>query len=1153
MALLRDRLLASSVNGGGVFLVDGAEVRRLSEIDTTAIAPVPDGFLWARQAEGLAELRYVRAPAVERVLLTSESLDLHDVLRHGERLYIVATQSNTVLELDAGSFAELRRWTQPGEPDSQHLNSICVHGGRLLASRFGRFDTHRGYKGRTRGAGEVFDLETGEVLISGLSQPHTLRSFDGLLWLCDSEAHAVHAYRDYVLEHEVAMGGYARGLAFGAHHIYVGLSRSRNAPDGGLGSARIVPLSREDLVPGDAVCLPANEIYDLALTTDSAGSLRDAALAESLEEVATLRHQRNLAAAATGEAHAETVRIAGLLHQANLGAAGHAAHMASLRQELGSVEARLAAMALRREEDSIWSASLQAEVARLQHARDQAAGIIRELLAHADAQAREMATQAAGSLLQARALSAAEDAIEQRERWMDAVLASRSWRWTRALRRSESPRPPAVERPALEPPAVSPSTARQDVPAVAAALAMLGALDAPAGEPAPCRRDIPILGLELPVHDDPQVTIVVTASGDFDRAAACLQSIASSGDPTPAEVVLVDDSGLEEMLRFAHVPGLRFQPADASAGAGHPVNAALASARGEYVHVLDSCSEVRPGWLAALLQAFALLPGCGLAGARLLQADGTLVEDGAVLWADGALTPLGRGEPAAAHARTAAREVDVVSRAVLAPTTVWRAIGGFDARYRPGRDADCDLAFRVRRAGLRVCLQPSAAVLVHGIVPPELQEPALPTGEWTEALGREQLPRGAHFFLARDRSQLNKCVLVVDHYPPQPDRDAGSRAIWQLLRVLCTHGFKVKFWAHREGDDPGYADALRAHGIEVFGAGVDDTAFEDWIATHGRYFDYVVASRPLVARDVLGPLRRHSGAVVLFYGHDIHHLRIARNHAITGDPALLAQSVAVREMEERIWRDSDVVLYPSAEETAEVRTATHDADRPVRAITVPLFASDRPLAPVAAEELAARGDILFVGSFVHAPNVDAVTWFAVEAWPRIMAARPGIRLVLVGGAPPPEVRALAGPGIVVAGQVSEEVLVQHYRAARVVVAPLRFGAGVKGKIVESMFHGVPCVTTSVGKQGLQDADFLAAADDAEGMAAKVVELLDDEAAWLERSRRAQEYAQRCFSPGALWATLAGVMDSTAHADVQTRLRELEACAGHAAGAAAGSL
>lgn len=1036
----KDRLLVSSVNGGGLLLVEDGRVDWLSCVDTAGVLDTGDRVLLVLQSGESNELREIDAAGDwRRIVVASGVQDLHDVVLHDGAVHVASTEHNAVLRLSPSLSAIERRWQFPGERDACHLNALCSHRGRLLASRFGRFDTHRGYKGLTRGAGEVFAVEDGEVVVAGLSQPHSIASHDGDLWVCDSEAHALRRYRDGAVVAEVVLDGYVRGLAFGPGAVFVGLSRSRNDPGGALAQAALVALDPVTLAERARLPLPVDEVYDIVPARLPNEALRRGAIADLRHEVRVVAHARNVAAVDAHAARGDVASLSGALHRANLASIAAARASDALRGARGAALAESADLRLQLDD--------------------------------------------------ARAIGEASHA---------AALAS------------------------LPP-------------------------------PDPAARPVPALAFDA--VDAPVVSILVTAHGRFAETARCLRAIAAAGATVPFEVILVEDaSGEPAMARFRHVPGLRYIENAANLGYLRSVNAAAAHARGQWLHLLNNDTCVRPGWLDALLETPRLFDRFGAAGSMLVYPDGRLQEAGGIVWSDGSGMNEGRDGNPVSPAYATVREVDYVSAASLfVARDTWRQLGGFDDRYAPAYYEDTDFAFRLREAGLRVFVQPRSVVehvegLSHGTDTADggkagqVHNHGVFAQRWHDPLQRDQCPPGALHRLARERSQRQRMVLVVDRYAPRTDRDAGSRAIWSLLRTLSTRGLAVKFWSWT-GDEPaGYADSLRRHGVEFLCTADVGMDLSGWLAANGALVDTIIVSRPEVARHLLPQVRATCRARVVYFGHDLHYLRMARQATVEGDAALRPHAAAMRTVEREIWRDSDVVLYPSDAETLRVSRWLHRNAPAAVARTVPLYGLEGAPPAVDAAAVPARRDVVFVGGFAHAPNADAAAWFVREAWPRVRAAVPGARLVLVGAEPPEAIATLAADDIVVTGRIDEAALLDLYAGARAAIVPLRYGAGLKGKVVEALWRGVPCVTTPVGAEGMSDAlpDALDVAADAAGLADGVAALFGDDARWHARSAAGQAFAARTFSADALWALLSSVMDTAPYADVAARQADIAA-------------
>ena len=629
---------------------------------------------------------------------------------------------------------------------------------------------------------------------------------------------------------------------------------------------------------------------------------------------------------------------------------------------------------------------------------------------------------------------------------------------------------------------------------------------------------IPFSPFTLPAADAPRASIVIPVYGAFAHTLACLRAIAAHPPRVPFEVVVVDDASPDDSLdQLRAIDGIRVHVRPVNGGFIAACNDGAARARGEFLVFLNNDTVPQPGWLDALLATFDTHPDAGLVGARLLYPDGRLQEAGGVVFADGSGWNYGRFDDPDSCRYGHLRDADYLSGAAMAiPRALFQRLGGFDARYAPAYYEDTDLAFAVRAAGLRTLYQPAATVvhdegatagtdLASGPKAAQVRNQKVFADKWREALQR-QLPAGTEptpATLHRGQRQ----VLVIDALTPQPDRDSGSLRLVALMRLLIEEGAHVVFLPANGKPDGDYTRALQALGVECWHA-PEAARLPAWLREHGPRFHAAMVSRHYIAREFFPLLRQHAPqARLLFDTVDLHYLRERRAAELAGDASALRAAGRTRTLELALVREADASLVVS-----EVERTLLAQDAPGARVEV-LSNLHRPAPPGPA--FASRRDLLFVGGFRHPPNVDAVQWFVHAVLPQLRVARPDITFHCIGGDVPEAVARLHGvAGVQIHGHVPD--LQPWLDGCRVSVAPLRFGAGVKGKVNQAMAHGLPVVATSCAVEAmhLRDGVDVLVADEAAAFAQAVLRVYDDEALWTELAAHGRENVARHFSADA---------------------------------------
>lgn len=627
----------------------------------------------------------------------------------------------------------------------------------------------------------------------------------------------------------------------------------------------------------------------------------------------------------------------------------------------------------------------------------------------------------------------------------------------------------------------------------------------------------------------PRASIVIPVYGQLPATLTCLRAL-TAHPPANCEVIVVDDASPDgSAAALADIPGLHLLRREQNGGFIAACNDGADHARGEYLVFLNNDTIAQPGWLDALLATFISHPDSGLVGAQLVYPDGRLQEAGAAVQRDGSAANIGRfgarNHPRHAHLQQA----DYCSAAAIAiPRALFWQVGGFDTRYAPAYYEDADLAFAVRASGHTVRMQP-AAVVVHdegttagtdtrqGPKAGQLRNQAVFAEKWADVLRAYPAPGDPALAEAGVRSGKRK-VLLVDAETPHPDRDSASLRLVKLMQMIAEEGAEVSFIADNLGHAGEASEALQRAGIEVWYAPFVDSIAR-WLQREGPRFDVVIVSRHHVASRWLPLLRRYAPqARVVFDSVDLHYLRERRAAELAGDAAALATAKQTRLRELAVIAAADISVVVSEAERELLKADAPNAE-------IELLSNLHELA-IGGLPFAERRGLLFVGGFRHPPNIDAVRWFADAVLPQVQAEIEGVSFDVIGADPPAEIRELgARTGIKVHGHVPD--ITPWMDGARIALAPLRFGAGVKGKINLSMAHGQPVVATSCAVEGmhLRDGHDVLVADSAADFAAAIVRLYRDESLWQQLAEHGRENIRRHFSPDAARASLRRVLGS----------------------------
>ena len=622
------------------------------------------------------------------------------------------------------------------------------------------------------------------------------------------------------------------------------------------------------------------------------------------------------------------------------------------------------------------------------------------------------------------------------------------------------------------------------------------------------------LGFALPTSTSPLVTIVIPVYNNWWATYECLRAIQTGINETPFEIIIVDDCSSDlTQDALGNIRGIHVIRNELNLGYLLSTNLGASKANSNSKYILALNNDTKPGinWLDELFRESEIDPKIAIAGSTLIYPNGVLQEAGSQIFRDGSGWNLGRGDffPNPRHSNM--REVDYCSAAsILVRKEFWDRVGGFDERFVPAYYEDTDLAFSARSMGYKVVIIPTSVVihyegLSHGI--------SIDTGgkkhqelnrlkfseKWDAVL--KDYWKNEGFPRLEQKRESKGIVVICDQQLPAPQRDSGSHRTVRLIHHVMNLGYHVVLGSLDPSTTETNLTQLRRSGVEIH---YDLNSLMDSLQGRFSRIHAFWLIRPNVIEQVKSMLPKEAlGSLMIgdfldLPPHkanelrlDAHTLRLTKSVdrcvLVSSEEADFLASKGISHVSS-VWHEFKV------QENRRVWESTSGA--------------------------------IFVGGFRHQPNVEGLVWFIQEVLPIIRKQDPEFQVKVIGSGYPSDFKNfLTFSNVNFLGSIGD--LKPSYATTRMSLVPLFTGAGMKGKLAESLSFGVPVVSTSLGTEGFGFTEELAPVftrDTPADFAEACLRLNVDKSLNMEMGKAGQEYVERYLSEDSIRRKIALILN-----------------------------
>lgn len=640
--------------------------------------------------------------------------------------------------------------------------------------------------------------------------------------------------------------------------------------------------------------------------------------------------------------------------------------------------------------------------------------------------------------------------------------------------------------------------------------------------------------LEIASSDNPLVSIIIPAYNQFAYTFNCLESLYVNLSPDLAyEVIIVNDASTDETLEqlATLIKGIKVLTNAENSGFIRSCNYGASQAKGQYLYFLNNDTRILENCLESLLKLIVNNPQVGAVGSKLIYANSKQQEAGGIIWNSADGWNYGRLDSPDEPEYNYVRPVDYCSGAsLLVPTDLFKQLGGFSQDFIPAYYEDTDLCFALRELGYQVLYQPQSNVIHYegitsgtdlssGIKQYQVINQTKFREKWSKVLTKHLDNDANNVPKAARRLQGKPTILVIDSYVPLYDRESGCVRLLNILKLLLNLGYSVIFFPDNGYPEQPYTCVLQQLGIEVIYGTPQRYNLEEKLIKYLPLIDGVWLCRPELCDKYMDLIRLKTKAPIIYDTIDLHFLRLKRQKEYL-DPSYQNTSWS--------WETYQKLELNYANQAEATVVVTEDEKQVLSSLgvknvwVIPNIHEEISLSEKVAFDQ--RSGLVFIGSYNHPPNIDAVKWLCLEIMPLVWASRPDITVNLLGSNLKDEVKELANDQVIVTGYVPE--VEPYFQKSRIFVAPLRFGAGMKGKIGQSLSLGLPTITTKIGAEGmgLIDHQDVLIADTAEEFARAVIELYDNMELWQKLADNSLETIKR-YQPATVQTNLQALLSN----------------------------